>query len=85
MFKQIGLLSLEPLASAPTEWSQTLDLCLKQAGYRVSDDRSRLEAVAKMTGLSSEDPLIFEVLSTLQESVYVFEERFSRSDLMRRS
>lgn len=69
VFKQIGLLSLEPLHSAPSNWSQTLDLCLQKAGYTVKDDTNRLEAIANVAGLKSDDPLVAEVLTTLQESV----------------
>ena len=67
VFKQLGLLSLEPLASAPSKWTQTLDLCLKQGGYDVISDSSRLEAIAKVAGLESSDPLVAEVLTTIKE------------------
>lgn len=67
VFKQIGLLSLEPLQAAPTTWDQTLDVCLKQAGHEVSDDASRKRAIARLAGLTPDHELVAEVLSTLQE------------------
>lgn len=67
VFKQIGLLSLEPLSSAPKEWSEVTDLCLCKAGNDVSDRASRLKAISVIVGDSTDAQLAEDVLTTLEE------------------
>lgn len=66
VFKQLGLLSLEPLDSAPTNWEETTDLCLRRAGHQITDRDSRLAAIVRLSG-SSDTRLAEDVLSTLEE------------------
>nr|CRX79225.1 hypothetical protein ls5931a1_00038 [Leucosporidium scottii] len=66
VFKQLGLLSLEPLDSAPARWEETTDLCLRRAGHSVTNRDSRLQAISELSG-SSDVKLAEDVLSTLEE------------------